>query len=332
MNFAFAGTPEFAAWVLEHLVSVGRRPSLVITQPHRPRGRGRRATAPAAAVAAARLGLDCLHAEDINSPAVRDHLRASGASVLVVASFGQILRAELLDSLLCINIHASLLPAYRGAAPIERALAAGEAETGVTIMRVTEGLDTGPWVLRTRVSIDLGDDAGAIRRELALLGALKVDQALTALADGTAVWTEQEEVAEPAGYAHKLGAADCFIDTVRGAKAAHDLVRALSPRVGVRAASGGLEFKIWRTWPYGEPGLAPVPAEAEEVSGCPGRLITAGGRLFAGCGEGVLEILALQPSGRNRMGAAEFLRGYGARLAETLESSGGACAPVEPAD
>lgn len=327
MSFAFAGTPEFAAWVLEHLVSVGRRPSLVVTQPDRPRGRGRRPAASAAAAAAARLGLDCLQTEDINEVSVRRRLEAMGVSTLIVAAFGQLLHAELLDSLLCINIHASLLPAYRGAAPIERALVAGETETGVTIMRVTEGLDAGPWLLQTKVSINLGDDTGTLRRELALLGALGLDQALTALADGTGVWTEQ---GEGGTYARKLDPSDCAIDLGRRAKAVHDLVRALSPDVGVRATSGGVEFKVWRTWPYGEPGLEPVPPEAAEAAGRPGRLVVAGSRLFAGCGSGAVQILAVQPSGRARMSAAEFLRGYGSRLGDTLGASREPCAPLEP--
>lgn len=333
MNFALAGSPDFAAWVLEHLTSVGRPPLVVLSQPDRPRGRGRRPAAPPAVVTAHRLGLPCLQVEDINAPSVLAQLDAARVSVLVVASFGQILRKPLLDSLLCINIHASLLPAYRGAAPIERALIAGEEETGVTIMRVTEELDAGPWALQTRISINLTDDAGSLRRALALLGALGVDQVLTSLADGTVTWTEQGESGTSARrtpasttYAHKLTAADCQMDPRRGSKAFHDLVRALSPRVGVRARSGQVEFKIWRTWPYGQPSVAPPPAEASSICGEPGRLKVAGSRLFVGCSEGVVEILAVQPSGRPRMTAAAFLRGYRAHLGDTLE------APSQPCD
>jgi methionyl-tRNA formyltransferase len=325
VKFAFAGTPEFAAWALQHLVSVGRRPFLVITRPDRPRGRGRRATAPPAAVAAAALGLECAQVEDINAPALRKRLQDARVAVLVVASFGQILRPLLLDSFLCINIHASLLPAYRGAAPIERALAAGEEETGITIMRITEGVDTGPWALKTRVSINLGDDAGTLRRVLALLGAMGVDRVLTGLEDGTVVWTEQGEAT---GYADKLDASDCLVDPSGGAKAFHNRVRALSPAVGVRAASGEVQFKIWRTWPFGQAGLQPVPAPAAGVSGRPGRLVAAGGRIFVGCAEGAVEILSVQPSGRARMSSAAFLRGYGTRLGWELGPPPGQCRPT----
>ncbi len=192
MKFVFAGSPDFAAWTLRDLVEVGRSPSLVISQPDRPVGRGRRAASPPAAVVARRLGLDLIQPADINAPEVIETLRASGAEVLVVSAFGQILQKELLDSILCINVHGSLLPAYRGAAPIERALAAGEPCIGVSIMRVEQALDSGPWALQTSLSVSLWDDAGSIGRALAFLGARGVDQVLTGIEDGTVVWTEQE--------------------------------------------------------------------------------------------------------------------------------------------
>jgi len=324
VKFAFAGSPEFAAWVLEHLVSLGRRPALVISRPDRPRGRGRRLAAPMAAVTASRLGLDCAQVPNINALAVREQMHAAGISALVVASFGQILKRELLESFLCLNLHASLLPAYRGAAPIERALMAGEPETGITIMRITEVLDAGPWALQTRLSINLTDDAGSVRRALALLGAIGIDQVLTGIEDGTVVWREQ---VGPATYADKLAAADCVADPRQGAKAFHDRVRALSPRSGLRAVSGQVEFKIWRTWPYGQPGLVEVPAVAQAVNGRTGRLLVADERLFLGCEEGVVELLAVQPSGRPRMTAAAFVRGYRARLGETLQAPPVGCDP-----
>jgi methionyl-tRNA formyltransferase len=325
VNFAFAGTPDFAAWTLDHLAATDRLPCLVISQPDRPRGRGRRATAPPAAVAAARLGVPLIQPDDINDAAVLEHLRASGAKALVVASFGQILRSRLLDAMLCLNIHASLLPAYRGAAPIERALAAGEDHTGVTIIRITERLDSGPWALKTSLSLSLRDDAGSVRRALAFLGAQGVDQVLTGLQDDTVVWTEQEGEAV---YAEKLVAADCVVDPLRSARAVHDQVRALSPRVGVRMASGGVQFKVWRTWPYGRPGLADAPVEAGSVAGRPGQLMAGSRRLFVGCGEGLVELLRVQPSGKNIMGAAAFLRGYRSKLSDHLDPVAEMCGPL----
>lgn len=311
MKFAFAGSPEFAAWTLQELVALGRRPELVISQPDRPAGRGRRASAPPAAAVARHLRLDLIQPADVNTPEVLVRLRSVGADVLVISAFGQILQRDLLDSVLCINIHGSLLPAYRGAAPIERALAAGEPCTGVSVMRVEPALDSGPWALRTSLSISPWDDAGSLGRTLAFLGARGVDQVLTGIEDGTVVWTEQEGSTV---YADKLCAEDCLVGFARPARVVHDHVRSLSPRVGARVSVGGLQFKLWRTWPYGQDGLSPVPAEAAAVSGRPGIAAALKTRLFVGCAEGAVELLSIQPDGKNPMSAAEFLRGYRARL------------------
>ena len=329
MNFAFAGSPDFAAWTLEHLVTLGRKPCLVITQPDRPVGRGRRAAAPPAAAAAERLGLELFQPEDINTPEAIEHIRAAGADAIVVAAFGQILRQNLLDAIPCLNVHGSLLPAYRGAAPIERAIAAGESCIGVSIMQVELALDSGPYALQKSVSISLWDDAGSLARTLTFLGAQGVDQVLTGMEDGTVTWIKQEGGTV---YAEKLTSAECRLDAARPAKAAHDLVRSLSPRVGARAASRAFEFKVWRTWPYGQPGLAAVPVEAAGVAGRPGALLTTSNRLFVGCGEGVLEILSVQPNGKSRMTAAEFLRGYRGRLGDSLTITSTDCAPSAVTD
>jgi methionyl-tRNA formyltransferase len=264
---------------------------------------------------AAALGLPHLQIGDINSPETLHRLREAGVSVLVVASFGQILRSQLLDAVLCINVHASLLPAYRGAAPIQRALAAGEDRIGVTIMRVTERLDEGPWALRRSVSVDLRDNTGTIARLLAMMGAVGISEALSSLAEGTLTWTEQ---AGRTSYAHKLTAADSVLHTSRGARAVHDQVRSLSPSPGTRATSGDLEFKVLRSWPFGQPGLDELPAGAEGAAGVPGRLVTDKDRLFVGCAEGVLEVLSVQPAGKGKMRTAAFLRGYGGRLTDSL--------------
>jgi methionyl-tRNA formyltransferase len=329
MNFAFAGSPDFAAWTLEHLVELGRKPCLVITQPDRPVGRGRRAAAPPAAAAAERLGLELFQPENINTPEAVAHIRAAGAEAIVVAAFGQILRQNLLDAIPCLNIHGSLLPAYRGAAPIERAIAAGESCIGVSIMQVELALDSGPYALQKSVSISLWDDAGSLARTLTFLGAQGVDQVLTGMEDGTVTWIKQEGGTV---YAEKLTSAECRLDAARPAKAAHDLVRSLSPRVGARAASGVFEFKVWRTWPYGQAGLAAVPVEAAGAAGRPGALLTTANRLFVGCGEGVLEILSVQPNGKSRMTAAEFLRGYRGRLSDSLTLTSTDCAPSAVTD
>jgi methionyl-tRNA formyltransferase len=315
VKFAFAGTPRFACLVLHDLVELGHRPAVVLSQPDRPRGRGRKDAPPDIASQAALLGLECLKTDDINSLVVLERLRAVGTSTLVVAAFGQLLRRPLLEALTCFNIHASLLPEYRGAAPIERALAAGEATTGVSIMRITEGLDEGPWAQQVPVVIGLRDDAGSLARVMALVGAVALTQVFDAVEDGTVEWREQ---AGTPSYAHKLGSQDCVLDTSLGAKSVHDRVRSLSPNVGARAVAGEVELKLWKTWPYGEPGLPAVPEVARAASGSPGRVLAAEGRLFVGCGVGVVEVLELQPASKARMTAPAFLRGYGERLGGPL--------------
>jgi len=320
VDFAFAGTPEFAVSVLNDLEGLGRRPNLVISQPGRPGGRGLRAADPPAAAAAARLGIGCLQVEDINDPRVAERIRESGASTLVVAAFGQILRRHLLESFLCLNIHASLLPAYRGAAPIERALAAGEPRMGVSIMRVTERLDEGPWAMQTSLSVGLREDTGTLARSLALLGAVGMAHVLDGICDGTVTWTEQQG---PTSYAAKLTPRDCSLDFTRDARAVHDQVRSLSPAIGARTAAGGIEFKVWRTWPYGQPGLDAVPEAAAPAAGNPGRLVVSEERLFVGCREGAVQVLTVQPAGKSRMTAAAFVRGYAGRLGDRLGSVSG---------
>lgn len=316
MRFALAGTPELAAQVLRHLVALGHRPCLIVSQPDKKRGRGRKTCCPEVVGAAQGLEMPCLQVEDINSDEAVETIAASGAKILVVMAFGQLFKPVVLDRFLCLNIHTSLLPAYRGAAPIERAIAAGEKQTGVSIMRMVEGLDEGPWALQRTVSIDRRDDTGSVGRMLALMGAEGVDQVLTGLVDDNVVWTEQSG---PSGYAAKLTAADLVFDPCVDADKAHDQVRSLSPALGARAASGPLHLKLWRTWPYGVEGSPPVPACASAVAGVPGHLSAEEGRLFVGCAEGALELLSVQPAGKGKMAAADFLRGYGSRLRQRLD-------------
>ena len=314
MTFAFAGTPQFAAWVLRELVELGRVPALVVSQPDRPRGRGRAGSAPETVVEAGRLGLVCLQTADINSVELLDSLKRAGVGTLVVAAFGQLLKRPLLDALECINLHASLLPKYRGAAPIERALMAGETATGVSIMRITEELDAGPWAQQSEVSVSARQDAGSLARLLAVAGAGAVAEVLDSIADGTVRWTEQ---AGTSTYAEKLRPAECWLDLQSEARRVHDQVRALSPRLGARVRLGDTEVKIWRTWPFGGTDIdAPAPLRGRRLA-C-GSIWAGEGHLYLGCAEGILELLELQPVCKARMSAAEFLRGYGKKLGETV--------------
>jgi methionyl-tRNA formyltransferase len=318
VTFAFAGTPVFAAEVLDDLVEQDCVPALVITGVDRGQGRGRTISSPPAAEKARQLSLPLLQTDNINQPEVVTRLREAGASLLAVAAFGQMLRAPILNVVPCLNVHASLLPSYRGAAPIARALQNGEAESGVSIMRMTPGLDDGPWALQTRVSISLYDDAGTLSRRLALLGALGLKQVMIGLQDGTVRFTEQE--GEPS-YAAKLDPCEVRLSRCRSALQAHNLVRALSPEIGARVTAGGLQFKVWRTWPVlssARQGTAET-GDAADVDGRQGCIVATGGRLFIGFDTGALEVLEAQPAGKKRMSAAEFLRGYGRRLGESIE-------------
>ena len=316
MKFAFAGTPVFAAQLLGDLADLGRLPSVVISQPDRPQGRGRRCCSPPVVAKGEQLGIESIQVETINDPGLLDSIRSTGATMLVVAAFGQILKRDILSVFECLNIHASLLPRHRGAAPIARAIAAGDTQTGVSIMKMTEGLDEGPWAAQTALSISLRDDAGSIGRALALLGALALDQVMTGLEDGTVCWNDQQG---GASYASKVTAAECVLYGLARAIEAHNKVRSVSPGLGVRTASSGLQFKVWRTWPYGGAGLEEPPTAAARVAGLPGTLAVDRDRLFVGCGDGALEFLEVQPAGRARMSAAEFLRGYGSRLGQALD-------------
>jgi methionyl-tRNA formyltransferase len=312
VRFAFAGTPEFGAQVLRDLLDRGLRPVLVVSQPDRPTGRGRRLVSPAVAEAARRSDLPVIQTANINTPDVQAALVDAGVECLVVASFGQLLRSDILAAFFCLNVHASLLPAYRGAAPIVRALMAGETETGVSVMGMTAGLDEGPWALQRRLSVTPHDDAGTVGRALALLGALGVVEVLESMAEGGISWTEQ---AGGATYAAKVGPADRVFDPRLGTRRLHDRVRALSPGIGCEArTSGGLALKIWRTWPRGA-----TPPGNEPPQPRPGRITSEEGRLFVECGDGALELVTVQPAGKRPMRASELLRGYGSRLSESLE-------------
>ncbi len=315
MRFAFAGTARFASWLLRDLVDLGRPPALVISQCDRPRGRGQKQCSPETVVQADCLGLEWMQSDDINSVEVLEAMRARGLAALVVAAFGQLLNKSVLEAVTCLNVHASLLPKYRGAAPIERALAAGDSTTGVSIMRITEGLDEGPWAQQVTVSVGLRDDAASLGRVLAVAGAVATAQVLDSIADGRVEWSEQEG---DSSYAPKLAPQDCVLDATLSARGLHDRVRSLSPVIGARAMLGDVPVKVWRTWPYTGLAAQELPQAAARAAGSPGEIRVVDGRLFVGCGDGTLEILDLQPAGKVRMTTAAFLRGYGKRVGRRL--------------
>lgn len=294
MRIAFAGTPAPAADILGQLADGHHDVALVLTQPAKPRGRHGTPTPTPVAEAAAARGIECLPVASINADDVLARLRDADVGALCVVAFGQILRAPVLDGWPCINVHFSILPAYRGAAPVERALMDGVDETGVTIMRMDPGLDTGPIerIVTTPVSAD--DDAGSVMERLCALAGPALEDTFDRIADGTFAVTPQPE--DGISHAAKILADDRLLDASAPAAAVVDRIRALSPHIGVQCRIGGEPFKLWR---------ARVVDDA-----APRGLSVVDGRLLLGCGEGTAELLVLQPPGKGRMAAADFLRGW----------------------
>jgi methionyl-tRNA formyltransferase len=299
VRVAFAGTPAFAATILRGLIASSHEVGLVISQPDRRKGRGRKTTATPVSALARSEGLPLAQPARIGE--VADRIAANDA--LVVAAFGQILRPDTLYAAPhgAWNVHASLLPKYRGAAPIERAIMEGERETGVTIMRMDEGLDTGPMALRVSTPITPNVTGGELTGKLAQLGSNAIVQALTALENGSLTVTEQDSL--NATYASKLLDEDKVIQWGDGARVVHDLVRALAPGIGARTFHAGFDgpVKIWRTR---------VTDEAA-TDGSPGDVSATDGRIHVQCGVGTLEVLDLQAPGSRRVSARDFLLGRG---------------------
>ncbi len=297
MKLAFAGTPDFAATILRGLIASDHEVTLVISQPDRPRGRGRKLLKPPVAQLALATGLPLLQPDRIGE--VAKDIAAQDA--LVVAAYGQILRPDTLYTapLGAWNVHASLLPAYRGAAPIERAIMAGETETGVSIIRMDEGLDTGPIALQYRTSIPPEMTGGELTQTLANLGSKAIVEVITALEKNYLTLSDQCSL--NATYAPRLKDEERVIRWDEEVEKVHDLVRALTPHIGAHTFHPEVAgpIKVLRSKV-----LQKKSHHAE-----PGVILPAKDRILVACGEGVLEILELQAPGRGPLCADDFLRG-----------------------
>ena len=295
MRTAFLGTSEFAVAVLERLAAGEHRPALAVAPPDRPRGRGRRSAPPPVARVARELGIELLQTADASDPAACERILASGAQVGVVCAFGQLLREPLLSKLELLNVHPSLLPRWRGAAPIERAIMAGDLETGVTIMRVSERLDSGPIALQE--SIPTGsEDYGALAARLGRLGGELLMQALDRLAKGRLELVAQDDVG--ATYAEKVEPGERRLDPGRPAIELERVVRALTPHIGAYLELEG-----------GDP-LAVLAAEAEPQGRLAQGEIAGPDELLVGCAEGALRLRRVRPAGGRAMDADAYLRGH----------------------
>jgi methionyl-tRNA formyltransferase len=297
MKLAFAGTPDFASTVLRGLLASDHEVGLVISQPNRRRGRGRKLSAPPVAELAQENGLPLRQPARIAEVAEE----ISEYDALVVAAYGQILRPDTLYAARegAWNVHASLLPAYRGAAPIERAIMAGEMETGVSIMRMDEGLDTGPVGLQYPTPIPPEMTGGELTQVLAKLGAKAIVETMSRLEEDSLTLSQQDNL--NATYAPKLEDEEKVIRWGERVEKVHDLVRALTPYIGARTFHPEISgpIKVLRS--------RIVRDELPHTE--PGTILPAKGRILVTCGEEILEIMALQMPGGRSLSTDDFLRG-----------------------
>jgi methionyl-tRNA formyltransferase len=307
----FLGTSQFAAAILDRLArSEAHRPALVVTRPDRPRGRGRRPTPPPVAEHAKELGIPLQQPQSVNDPDARASIALAAGSqgepaggdgpadgeplTIVVCAFGALIKEPLLSEHMILNVHPSLLPRWRGAAPVERAIMAGDRETGVSIMRLTAGLDSGPVCLAASEPIRPDDTYGSLSTRLQELGGELI---LRALEDAPPF---VEQPADGVTYAEKIAPADRLLDPSRPATELERVVRALHPHVRAQVElPGGAMLGVHRA------------AALEDPSNSAERGLHAGGdRLLLGCSEGTLELLVVQPPGGRPMDASAYLRGH----------------------
>jgi methionyl-tRNA formyltransferase len=288
----FLGTSEFAAAVLERVAATEHRPQLVVTRPDRPRGRGRRIAAPPVARTASALGIELFQPESVNDEQARLRISAARPDAVCVCAFGALIKEPLLSEHLMLNVHPSLLPRWRGATPVERAIMAGDRETGVSIIKLTAGLDSGPVCAQRHLSIGATDTYGTLAPRLQELGATLL---VRTLEDRPACREQDDELAT---YAEKISATDRLLDPTESAAVLERKVRALAPHIGAR-----LELSD---------GTALGVLEAAVVEGGPpqGSLSLSGQRPVLGTAAASLELVTVHPPGRRPMSGEAYLRGH----------------------
>ncbi|MGE5472179.1 MAG: methionyl-tRNA formyltransferase [Bacteroidota bacterium] len=304
MRVIFAGTPEFAAQALQAIVDAGHKVALVLTQPDRPAGRGMSLQPSAVKKVALEHGIEVFQPLSLKQVEAQEKIAALQADVMVVAAYGLILPQAVLDlpRLGCLNIHASLLPRWRGAAPIQRALLAGDAETGVCIMQMEAGLDTGPVLLRGAFPIEATDTSASLHDRLADLGARLIVAALDQLPLPPAA-----QPAEGVTYAHKIDKAEALIDWRKSADEVDRHLRAFNPFPGAQAVLGGQTIKLWRA--------IPVVGQGEA-----GQILSVDRNgVVVACGDGALAVSELQKAGGKRLPVQQFLAGNPLQVGERFE-------------
>lgn len=304
MKIVFMGTPDFAVAALERLIADGHEVTGVFTQEDKPKGRHMTLTPPPVKVYAMEHGIPVVQLKTLKNGAAIPYLQEFAPDLIVVAAYGMLLRKDVLEfpKYGCINVHASLLPKYRGAAPINHCILDGCTETGVTTMQMDEGLDTGDMLVSKSIPIGEDETAGELFDRLAVLGGDVLSETLVLLEQGKLNPVKQNDA--DMTYAGMLSKADSPIDWNRPAGDIHNQVRGLSPWPTASTELDGKSFKIHATRKADKPAEAPAGA-------VPGQLTAAKDRLFVCCGDGAyLELLEVQPLGSRRMTAADYLRGH----------------------
>ena len=304
MKVIFAGTPEFAAQALRAILAAGHEVPLVLTQPDRPAGRGQKLQPSPVKQVALEHGIPVHQPERLKDSATHQPIIDADADVMVVAAYGLILPQAVLDIPRqgCLNIHGSLLPRWRGAAPIQRAIEAGDKESGVVIMQMEAGLDTGPMLLTESLLITDDDTAATLHDKLAAQGARLIVAALARLPELQAVPQPEEGVT----YAHKIEKAEAAIDWNLSAEQLARRIRAFNPFPGATAKHGELLLKCWQAQPIAGQGK-------------PGQVLAADGNgVVVACGSGALCLTELQKPGGKRLLAADFLRGHPLQAGDRL--------------
>lgn len=300
MRVIFMGTPEFSVGTLEALAEAGHEVVLAVTQPDKPKGRGVKMQFTPVKEAALAHQIPVFQPRKVREPGCIEELRKYQADVIVVVAFGQILPKEILEMTPygCINVHASLLPKYRGAAPIQWAVINGETVSGVTTMQMDEGLDTGDMIQKTEVTLEPGETGGSLHDKLARAGAELCVQTLKALEEGTATWEKQGD--SPTEYASMLDKSLGSIDWTKDAVSIERLIRGLNPWPSAYTDWNGKTMKLWE-----------AKVIDRRTDAAPGTIAVVEKDGFCvQTGDGLLKVLALQIPGKKRMDAGAFLRGY----------------------
>jgi methionyl-tRNA formyltransferase len=292
LTTVYLGTSAFAAAVLRRLADSSHRPALVVTRPDRPRGRGRRLAAPPVADEARALGIELFQPASVNEPDAVERIAAARPQTVAVCAFGALIKEPLLSAYPILNVHPSLLPRWRGAAPVERALMAGDVVTGVSIMRLTAGLDSGPVCLQEELAIAPDDTYGTLAPRLSTVGGELLVRAL----EESPECAEQPE--DGVTYAEKITAEDRLLDPDEPAVALERVVRALTPHIGARLALDDGE-------------LLGVRRARVAAGGPPSGILSLNGPVpVLGCAIGSLELLEVQPPGKREMSGEDYVRGY----------------------